>query len=209
MASYPTAVKVFTTKNAGDTIQAADVDDLQDEVNAIEAGILNGTAPLNVSNSTLANLSVPGGSSLTTLQVTGASSFAGAVTFNAAATFAAGVTTSNVTIGGQLRLGVTSTTLSGGSTRFDNVVIGATTTVILVNTNSTLALITGLSGGAQGRALYFTNVNAATQMTLGNNNVNSSADCRMTFPGGADKTLGGLGGTWLVYDANASLWRGM
>src|SRR5580765_5470319 len=64
MASYPTAVKVFTTKNAGDTIQAADVDDLQDEVNAIEAGLLNGTAPLNSSNSTLATLSVTGAATI-------------------------------------------------------------------------------------------------------------------------------------------------
>jgi hypothetical protein len=64
MASFPNAVKAFTTKNAGDTIQPTHVNDLQDEVNAIEAGYLNGTANLNSSNSTLANLSVSGGSTL-------------------------------------------------------------------------------------------------------------------------------------------------
>jgi hypothetical protein len=65
MASYPGAVKNFTSKNAGDTIQPAHINDLQDEVTALEAGLLNGTANLNSSNSTLANLSVVGGSTLT------------------------------------------------------------------------------------------------------------------------------------------------
>lgn len=39
-ASYPTSVKSFTTKSTNDTIEAAHVNDLQDEVNAIEADIL-------------------------------------------------------------------------------------------------------------------------------------------------------------------------
>ena len=64
-ASYPVAPKTFAVKAAGDTIQPAHINDLQDEVAAIEGGLLNGTAPLNSSNSTLANLSVPGGSTLT------------------------------------------------------------------------------------------------------------------------------------------------
>jgi len=60
MAQYPGAVKTFTTRNAGDVIQPSHVNDLQDEVNAIEAGLLQGTAPLNSSNSTVANLTVTG-----------------------------------------------------------------------------------------------------------------------------------------------------
>jgi hypothetical protein len=64
MASYPTSVKTFTTKNPGDKIASADVNDLQSEVNAIEAGLLNGTANLNSSNSTLVHLSVISGSTL-------------------------------------------------------------------------------------------------------------------------------------------------
>lgn len=86
MPSYPTSVKSFTTKNTGDVVQAAHINDLQDEVAAIEAGIRNGTAPINASGSTLTSLSVTGNSTLaavqggastfTTLQVTGNSSFA-------------------------------------------------------------------------------------------------------------------------------------
>jgi len=60
MAQYPGAVKTFTSRNAGDVIQPSHVNDLQDEVNAIEAGLLQGTAPLNSSNSTVANLTVTG-----------------------------------------------------------------------------------------------------------------------------------------------------
>ena len=43
-ASYPSAVKTFTTRTLGDVIQAAHVNDLQDEVTAVETGILNGFA---------------------------------------------------------------------------------------------------------------------------------------------------------------------
>ena len=71
MPSYPTSVKSFTTKNAGDSILAAHVNDIQDEVNAIEAGLLNATAPLNSSNSTVANLVVTNA-----LQVSSNSTFA-------------------------------------------------------------------------------------------------------------------------------------
>lgn len=69
MATYPTAVKTFVTRNAGDTIQPAHINDVQDEITAIETGLLNGTAPLHSSNSTLANLHVPGGSTLASLTV--------------------------------------------------------------------------------------------------------------------------------------------
>lgn len=62
MPSFPASVKSFTTKNAGDVIQNTHLNDLQDEVNAMEGGYLNGTARLNSSGSTLATLSVSGGS---------------------------------------------------------------------------------------------------------------------------------------------------
>ena len=71
-AQYPNAVKTFTSRNAGDVIQPSHINDLQDEVNAIEAGLLNATAPLNSSNSTVANLSVTGNSTIAGVQtVTG------------------------------------------------------------------------------------------------------------------------------------------
>lgn len=91
MASFPTSVKTFATRTSGQTIDPAHVNDLQDEVNAIEAGYLNATARLNSSNSTLANLSVTGGSTfagglnssnstLAALSVTGGSTLASSIT---------------------------------------------------------------------------------------------------------------------------------
>ena len=88
MPSYPDSVKSFTAKTAGQNIDPAHVNDIQDEVNAVEAGLLDGTARLNSSRSTLANLSVTGGSTLAgtlqssnstlaSLSVTGGSTLAG------------------------------------------------------------------------------------------------------------------------------------
>lgn len=57
MASFPGSVKTFTNRNAGDTIQPSHVNDLQDEVNAIEDGILNGTARIRSSNAQIDGLS--------------------------------------------------------------------------------------------------------------------------------------------------------
>ena len=90
MPSYPTSPKSFTTKNAGDSILAAHVNDIQDEVNAIEAGLLNATAPLNSSNSTMVALNVTGNSTFAAsllisgnLIVDGPSTFSSVVTFRA------------------------------------------------------------------------------------------------------------------------------
>lgn len=60
MASYPTTPKTFVTRVTGDVIQAAHVNDLQDEVNAIETGLLQGTARFHSSNSSMATLNVTG-----------------------------------------------------------------------------------------------------------------------------------------------------
>jgi hypothetical protein len=76
MASYPDAVKSFTTKNQGDVVQSAHVNEIQSEVNAIESGLLNGTAPLTSSRAVVTALTVSGGSTLATLSVSGGSTFA-------------------------------------------------------------------------------------------------------------------------------------
>src|SRR3990167_6512778 len=101
MPSYPATVKAFTTKNSGDVVQASHINDAHDEINAMEAGLLNGTARLNSSNSTVANLSVTGGST-----------FAGGLNFG-----------SNSTITGAL-------SVTGNSTLAGNVVIGGTLSVV-------------------------------------------------------------------------------
>lgn len=74
MASYPTSIFAPTTKNAGDTIQPAHINDAQAEITAIETALITG--PITLPNSTLASLSVTAGSTLTTLNVTGGSTLA-------------------------------------------------------------------------------------------------------------------------------------
>jgi hypothetical protein len=64
MANYPTSVPSFTNKSNGQTIDASHINDLQDEVVAIGSGLLQGTAPLASSKSTVASLSVLGNSTL-------------------------------------------------------------------------------------------------------------------------------------------------
>lgn len=64
MANFPNSVTAFSAKQdgIGQIIAASHVNTIQDEVAAIEDGYLNGTARLNAGNSTVATLSVAGGS---------------------------------------------------------------------------------------------------------------------------------------------------
>lgn len=71
MASFPTSVFAPASRSNGQTIDAAHVNDVQDEIVAIEGGFRNGTAPLNSSGSTVATLSVTGGSTMSSLTVSG------------------------------------------------------------------------------------------------------------------------------------------
>lgn len=88
MASYPNSVKSFASRSPGQVIGSAHINDLQDEVNAVESALVNG--PINLQASTVASLSVTGGSTLNALtssnstlanlSVTGGSTIAGALT---------------------------------------------------------------------------------------------------------------------------------
>lgn len=105
MANFPTSAITFPTRSNGQTIDASHVQTLQDEVAAIEDGYLGGSARLNSSNSTVAKLSVTGGSTL-----------AGAVVFGAGVastvSFASSVTMTDLTVSGTLVVG--GTAITGG-----------------------------------------------------------------------------------------------
>lgn len=60
MPSFPTSVFAPTTKSAGQVIQPADVNDLQDEVIAVEGAIVNG--PLTLASATITGALVVSGS---------------------------------------------------------------------------------------------------------------------------------------------------
>ena len=227
MANYPTSDPSFAAKNTGDTVQASHVNALQDEVVAIGAALRGtlqhavtvGTGGLTVStgNTVLGqNLSVAGTSTFAgipvmstgltvstgptvlgqSLSVAGDSTFAGAVTFSSAVAFRHPFTVPTA-----------STTLSGGSTRFDNVVLPSTAVLLRVDGNSTAIAISGLSTRGGGSVLFLANVEGAAAITLLNEDVNSSATCRMQF-GGANRTVAAGGMTTLIYDGVTGRWRG-
>jgi hypothetical protein len=87
MANYPTSDPSFSAKSAGNTIQAAHVNALQDEVVAIGSALRSGlshalivsTGGLTVSTG---SVNVGGPSSVATLQVNGTSTFTGGATFS-------------------------------------------------------------------------------------------------------------------------------
>jgi len=64
MASYPNSVVAFTTTNQGDLSQPSDINDVRREIEAIEGGLLNGTAPLVSSHASVQGLNVTGNSTL-------------------------------------------------------------------------------------------------------------------------------------------------
>lgn len=189
MPSFPTSIFSPASKNTGDTIQAAHVTDLDSEVVAIEQGLRNGTAPLNSSNSTFAALSA-GASTLAAVSVTGESTMGGVTTFRA-----------------PLVMPTASTTLSGGSTRFDNVLLPSTAVLLRVDGNSTAIAISGISTVVGGRVLYVVNAEAAAAVTLLNEDANSSATCRLQL-GGSNRTISAGGMVVLIYDGVTGRWRG-
>lgn len=75
MADFPNGIYNPATKSNGQVIQASYFNDPDAEITAIETGYLTGTARLNSSHSTVAALSVSGGSTFA-----GNASFAGDVT---------------------------------------------------------------------------------------------------------------------------------
>jgi hypothetical protein len=108
MADFPTTKHTFTNFANGATTDAAQVTDIYAEVEAIEDGYLNATARLNSSNSTLANLSVPGGSTLAALHVTSTATFDSSVTFSGNVTITGALTAASLSRGFVLATGSTS-----------------------------------------------------------------------------------------------------
>lgn len=197
MANFPGSVKTFTSRNTGDVIQPGHVNDLQDEVNAIEDGYLNGTARLNSSNSTLVSLSVTGPSTVGTLQAgasTVATLSAGASTVT---TLSAGLSTltgldvvGGSTLGGPLVMrGIQSTTLSSGN--LDNFNIASTANIVNCTLPAGGSTITGMRGGTDGRRVIFSALSTVGICRFVHENTGSSAENRFVILNGSIP-LGGV-----------------
>jgi hypothetical protein len=135
MANYPTSDPSFSAKSAGNTIQAAHVNALQDEVVAIGSALRSGlshalivsTGGLTVSTG---SVNVGGPSSVATLQVNGTSTFVGNV-----------LVTGTLTVGGNQFGGVpdaarviANSTQSFGSGAFTPITV-LRTQIILTNSS--------------------------------------------------------------------------
>jgi hypothetical protein len=122
VASYPTAVFSPTSKNSGDTIQAAHVNDVQAEITAVEDALKNGIAhAVTISTGGLTvstgSVNIGGPSSLATLQVNGGSTFVGTVAMS-----------SNLTVAGDSTI-AGSLTVSGTIEAANGVTVGGVSVV--------------------------------------------------------------------------------
>lgn len=199
MASYPTATFAPSAKSNGQTIDASHVNDLQDEVTAVESA-LRGTIThsLNVSgNSTLTNLQATNSTFSGGVQVTGSvgivtnllvggnSTIGGAfgvtgastlatVQINGGSTFAAQADfRSLVNLDGSLSMsGQEAVTLASGDNH--NLSFGTTTTYVRIATDNAGSTLTGFNTAMNvGRVLVV--FNAGPSAVLGLKNSSGSA----------------------------------
>lgn len=184
MANYPNSVPSFTNKSAGQTIASAHINAIQDEVVAIGAGLLQGTAQLNSSNSTVANLSVGGGSTL-------GNAIAQSISVSGGSTLAASVVMS----------GAVSITLAQGDNDDLASTAFATAAMIRLSANSSGSTLTGLAGGAHGRILFL--ANAAVPAVGLKNDAGSVAQNRLQMKSNSDTSLQY---SIFIYDSGANRW---
>lgn len=193
MASYPGAVKIFATRANGQTIDASHVNDLQDEVNAIEAGLLNGTANLQSSNTTVVNLSVLGNTTIAgSLDAVGNSTFHNNLHVVANCQFDANSTisgsldvTGNSTFHNNLHVAANAqfdaASTFGGSVGIGGSLIIAGTTSITLSTGNTNNLVVGadvfllrLAANSSGSSLTGIQTAAGNQRLLFVSNVSAN-----------------------------------
>lgn len=219
MASYPNSVKSFASRSAGQTIASAHVNDLQDEVNAVETALVTG--PINLQASTLASLSVTGGSTVAALTA-GASTLAslsvsGGSTVGALT--AGNSTLSNLSVsGGSTTAGAASVgglfTAAGFRLSGSTTVTATDSTTVLLPSSVGVVLcspgaastIHGFSSGVTGQTILLMN-QSAFAITLKNQSVSANAaGARIQSTG--DVVIGVSNATFLSYDAAGSgQWR--
>lgn len=144
MSDYPTSAKTFTTKTGGQTIAASHMNDVQDEVNAIEVGLLQGSARLNSSHSTMVALSVTGGSTIL----------------------------GDLTARGGWYGGGQTITLSSGNSH--NLAIASTATFLVINGSANGSTVTGISAPSTNNRVVFAVIGTANVALLDQNGGSSA-----------------------------------
>lgn len=198
-ASYPSSAKAFTTREngVGQFIDADHINDLQNEVTAIENGLIGGLAhdlltttddafDLGSAAKSWRDLFVDRNALIGgTLGVTGLTTHTGAL------------------VAGDLR--GTPETITATGTVADQAV-GATTTILRCN-NATALTIQGLTGGSEGRILIVESVGAG-QVNLAHQNGSATAANRLSnfATSGNTPLAAGSGRAIYVYRASTGYW---
>lgn len=187
-ASYPGAVKAFASRANGQTIDASHINDLQDEVTALESGLLNGTAPLTSSRASVASLQVTGNSTITgqltvtgnvlssatlsglDLNISGGSTLAGNLTAQASLFFSGG----------------RSTVLSTGDTHN---ISAANVAHLYVQTNSSGSTLTGFAASGPGQVMIVFNGGPSAVLGLKNSSGSLSTN-QLQLPSDTNLAVG-------------------
>jgi len=209
MANFPTSAPSFSAKSNGQTIDASHINSLQDEVVAIGGGYVNGTAPLNSSNSTVANLSVTSNSTISALNVT---------TFNCSSAVVSGAT---IVRGDVTTLNVAGALASSGGIAFTSTLTPAVLSTgdnadyfptgissafaIRIEGNSSGSTIATL-GAIVGGIRLLVNVGVPT-VGIKHEGLGTATN-RIWMRSGTDTSLAGQSGTMLIwYDNTTQRWR--
>jgi hypothetical protein len=230
VASYPTSVKSFTTKATNDVVQASHVNDLQDEVTAVQTGLLT-SLDHHVALAATRRLTFAG---TTTTGTTGPSILSGASGFDVAANSVgfrivnSAYSTAFLTIAdsGATAIWAGITSMLVGATTFEiqngeNHSGILTTSQIVANTNNwnpgtggkrvlrassdASRNVTGLVAVSNQR---LTLINGGAQNIVLIHESASSTDVnRFLCPGGGDFTLNTLDSVELWYDSVSTRWR--
>jgi len=192
--AYPLSVFNPSVRSNGQTIDASHVNDLQNEVTAVETAMLGTiTHSVNVSGS----VNLTGGSSLATLSVSGASTFAGSMNVSGASSFTGDIHLQGINVQGQ-----TAISLSAGDNH--DVVASGGASYIRVATNNAGSTLTGLSGaGSKGRLLFLSNVGPTATLGL---KASSGSISSNQFLMNSDTNVPVGGGVLLMYDVTAGRW---
>lgn len=189
-ASYPSGVKSFTTKTdgAGQTIFAAHINEIQDEIVAIEGALLNG----------FAHGLKPSGDAVSDLGTSGLHWRDLFVSRNA--TFGGSVTATGGVFGGVQQV----VSLTGTN---NDLALTAGVSVLRL-TNATLLTLTGFVAGTDGQRLIVRSEGAG-QVDFAHQNAGSAAGARLiNFATSGNTSLAaGLGVAEFVYDGTNARWR--
>lgn len=194
MATFPTGVKAFTTKNTGDFIQAATDNEEQEEITAIEQALLS-SGFTSTATVTFGNMTVTSTISVGTITATNAT--ISALTLGTVDTIALTGLERHTGI-------VTPAALTANQNNYNPT--GIATARILRMTSDASRTVTGIAAQNNGQRLLIQNC-GGFDIVLAHSSASSDAANRIICPGLANLTINAGDGVEIWYDGTSSQWR--